>query len=236
MGIGGLVRKAVPQAMLDPEPIFEHEKFKYGGWTGVGGSSQEWGVFAELFTSVGSTKQVNTPPRSTHQRFDTTTTINTVAGLKTNNYCERDQNPWIRFFFELEQIDDCRAFIGWSNGDGAIGPAGADPLANEDGIMLKLDSGDTNFEIYHNSGDATSATGGAIKAADSNRHLFELRAINSVPMFQWKIDRGAWNDITTDIPSASTDLGVQCYIENTIGANKFMRVLWITTRLDSGTI
>jgi hypothetical protein len=205
---------------------------KIGYWSGTSSNNGASGLLQGILTNAGGSKRIETTD-GTFQEF-ATSTLNTVQGIKCSNFTERDLNPYARFVFRAENNTLMRVFMMFSSSDSAVGPAGADPLANNSGIGLKLASSGTHFVIYHNSGDATSTTGANILAVDTNKHVFEVRADNANSKFQYRLDYGSWVDISTDIPAATTDLCIQAYMENDETAvTKTMNLLEVEVSQDN---
>ena len=205
---------------------------KEGRFEAVGTSSNT-GVLSGQTTAAGGTRRVETTD-GLFCEFSSST-LNEVRGIKSNAIVERDLNPYIRFVFRVETTTLMRLFLMWSSDTAAVGPAGTDPLANQSGIGLKLASSGTNFQIYHNSGDATTTTGANIAAVDTNLHTFEIRADNANSKWQYRWDYAStWIDVSTDTPSGGTDLGIQAYMENNETAvAKTTNILEIETSLDN---
>jgi hypothetical protein len=189
------------------------------------------GILGGNITATGGTRRIE-PTDGLFQEFATSTTA-TPQGIRgSNNYCERDTNPYIRFAFRLETTSLTRMFLLLSNLTSL--PTGADPLASQSGIGLKFASGGTNFEIYTNSGDATTTTGAVIASADTNKHEFEIRAVASANKFQYRFDFGAWTDITTDIPANNSEMSFQAWMEcNESGVSKVLNLLEVETSIDN---
>lgn len=204
---------------------------KPGTWTASVPGSSTSGILNGNVTATGGTRRIE-PADGLHQEF-ATTTLNTTQGLRgTNNYFERDLNPYIRFTFRLETTSLTRMFLLWSNLTSI--PAGADPLVSLSGIGLKFDSGGTNFLTYSNSGDATTTTGATIGAANTNKHDLEIRGDAANNKFQIRYDFGSWVDVTTDIPANNSEMTFQAYMENNeTGVNKILNLLEIETSIDN---
>jgi nitrous oxidase accessory protein NosD len=193
------------------------------------GTSGSTGVWSAQSTAAGGSKRVETTD-GLFCEF-ATNTLNLVQGVKTNNYTERDLDPYLRFSFRLEQTTGVRMFIGWSSNDSQVGPPSqptnnADPLINQSGFGVFVGVGG-NFVIYHNNGGATTTTGATIATIDANKHVIELRANNTSSGFQWRWDHGAWSAlITTNIPAATSDICLQAYMENVeTGVTKTLNAL-----------
>jgi hypothetical protein len=206
---------------------------KYGRYEGVSVTGSTSGLINGQITNAGGSKRVE----STDGNFMefATATVNTVQGIKTINFTERDLNPYLRFVFRMEQTTGVRLFLMFSSADSAVGPAGTDPLDAASGFGLKLDSGGSNFVIYHNDGTTPSTTGANIAAVDTNKHTIELRANNANSGFQYRWDNGNWSSlVTSNIPAAATDLCIQAYMENNeTTVNKTLNLLEVEVSHDN---
>lgn len=218
-----------------------HEQlFKEGRWIGIlptGGTS---GIFSSNIGSAGTFTRLYNATYGLHQQIDTTSTINTFAGIKnTNSYAERALNGYLRIVFRLDQVSDCNLFVGWTGYGAALGiPGGAtisDPFPNNSAIGLKLEANASDFTLYHNDGNSPGTTEVTpIAPADSQLHTFEIRAINSVPRYQYKIDHAtSWVDVDTDIPIETNEMYLQCWIQNTVASSKLWRLVDVFTRIDN---
>ena len=128
-------------------------------------------------------------------------------------------------------------FSGYTAGVGYNTGVGSDTdFYNNNGAFgLKLENNETNFECYHNNGTTPGTTEVTpIAPADTQIHTFEIRAINSIPRFQYKIDNAvSWVDVDTDLPLDVMDLGFQCWIKNNVASSKTWRLVDIYTRMDN---
>ena len=205
-------------------------RYKIGRWEGTGNTSGATGLFEGQISHAGFSKRIETTDGTFGELG--VATLNGTAGLRANRYTERDQNPYLRFRFRIESTTNLRFFAGLMDSESAFA-SGADPLANLNGIMVKLDTGvDNNIKLYTNNGDATTTTGATIQAMDTNRHILEFRADNANNGWQYRWDEGNWSAlVTTDIPGTTNDLGMYIYLEALEAVNKNFNLLEVHTEV-----
>lgn len=197
---------------------------KWGRYNAFGSVVGE-GIFNATTTAIASgTGAVTGAIRSStglRYRHTTGATANSLAGNRVTGtlICERDLNPWTEWRILLSTVANMRCVMGYTSSTGAPASA-ADPLANLSGVMFFYDSAvSANWKICQNDGSASSDTTtiANVAAADANLHTFALRADNANAKFQYSYDGGAWVDINTKIPAATTGLGPLWYLENLSG-------------------
>jgi hypothetical protein len=154
--------------------------------------------------------------------------INAIAGIWRRSY-----NPLLEIKMTLNQSTNERMAFGFS-GSVANPTAGTEPLATQSGVLFWLDTSvDANWHIAQNNGAATSdlTTINNVAAADTNPHIFGLRAVTDTK-FQYQYDGGTWTDITTKIPASTTGLTWHWWMEN-IGSNTdTYDVYWAYSEVD----
>jgi hypothetical protein len=212
---------------------------KEGRWIAVSSTGGTGGIFQNNISgnALSFVRSFNATYGLT-QVITTHETINSYAGIRsTVGYAERAINPYLRVVFRLSEITDCRFFCGWSSYFTTVGnnSVGATIYDTHNAIGLKLETDATNFELYHNDGSSPGTTEVTpVAPADDQIHTFELRALNSVPKYQFKFDNATtWSDITTDIPLEATEMAFQAWLENTVASSKVWRLIDVYTRIDN---
>lgn len=202
-------------------------------------ASGSWQGFI-LNTVVGTGGFSNTSLDSAGLRgnWTTGTTINSICGSKTTAVMtERDLNPYGKWKISFPTaVTTLRWYIGFMSS--ATAPvSSADWLANLSGVGFYYSSAvDGNIHIMQNDGGASSdiTTIANIAAADTSAHAYELRAVNASAKFQYRYDGGAWTDINTKIPIATTDLAYQWFAECLAGtAARVMSQYYVFGNWDS---
>jgi hypothetical protein len=156
-------------------------------------------------------------------RYDTGTTANSIEGTRINSslLTERDLNPETHWRIKGVVVSSCRIFIGFTSATAAPASS-ADYLNALSGVGFWADTGvDTNWHIMQNSGSGASDTTtiANVGALNTTFRDLGLRAVNASAKFQYSWDGGAWTDISTKVPAATTALGWVWYIENTTTTN-----------------
>jgi len=153
-----------------------------------------------------------------------------VTANATVSFAQRNYNPRLDFKLKLFQTTAERVAMGFISSTGTGAPtAGTEPAANLSAVLWWLDTSvDANWHILQNDGSATSdiTTIANVAAADTNAHVFSLRADNANSKFQYYYGGSTngppnagstWVDINTKIPAATTNLTPLFWSEN-IGA------------------
>jgi hypothetical protein len=212
--------------------------YKEGRWTGIDPILSSSGIFEGKVASSGTFTTMYHITNGVHQKADTGGTIDTFAGIKSGFFTFSEMNPYIRFVFILDQITDCNFYCGLSGltaqvGNGSGVGDNADPYPISHSIGLKLANNETNFKLYTNAGNSPGTTEVTpIAPADTQRHTFEIRALYSIPKYQYKIDDAvAWTDVITDIPGTGSEMGFQFWIQNRVASSKTFRLIDIYTRV-----
>jgi len=191
------------------------------------------GILQGLWTATATgTGALTGPIRSSSNtiRWTTGATGGSSAGNRATvggvTYFERDQNFLLSIKAKLNQTTNERSYIGLI-GSTAAPVLGVDPAANLHAVGFFLDTSvDANWHILQNAAAASSNTTtiNNVAAADTNAHVFSIRAVNASAKFQYAYTSGVpdanttWTDINTSIPAATSGLNIYFHIEN-IGSN-----------------
>lgn len=197
-----------------------------------GGSGFMQGAPIAIVVGTGATTGLIRSVGGMRMRYTTGATGNSITGLRMStgvNSFERDLNPRMDMKVLLSQTTTNRCFLGFR--EGTTNPASAaDPLANLSGVAFFYDSAvDSNWHIMQNNGAASSdsTTIANIAAADTNAHVFSLRAVELGSKFQYAYGSTppkastTWTDISTKIPTATTGINGYWYMENLSGTTTF---------------
>jgi hypothetical protein len=205
---------------------------KFGTWTGQGNAAGFAGLWsaasgAVTGTGVGTVVRDSTGVRT---RYDTGTTVNSLSWTRLNStgFTERDLNPETHWKIKGSVVGSCRIFIGYTSAT-VVPASNTDYLNALSGVGFWADTSvDTNWHIMQNSGTGASDTTtiANVGALNTTTREIALRADNANSKFQYSWDNGAWTDINTKIPAASTGLGWIWYIENLTGVNEQIALFW----------
>lgn len=193
-------------------------------WTYINvGSNTLTGIVRNTISGINggsAMRMVNAVATSQHG-------FRTTGGSGTS-FMERDYNPRVDFKLKLGQTVTERVGVGFI-GATATPATGTEPAANLHAVLFWLDTSvDANWHILQNNGAATSdiTTIANVATADTNAHVFSLRADNANTKFQYyyggAVDgpptaSSTWVDINTKIPSATNTLNIYFWTES-IGA------------------
>ena len=176
-----------------------------------------------------------------HQRVATGSTINTFGGMRCLGYCQRDLDPYLRVTFSLVHTTDITMFIGFTGYTSGTGRDLGDPNSTDVDLYpvnsaagLKIENGGTEFKIYTNDGTGPGNTETTtVTTIDTDVHTFEIRALNSVPKFQYKFDNGStWVDLINDFPLETNDMGFQIWLQNVnVAQDRRWRLIDVYTRI-----
>lgn len=195
------------------------------------------GIMSNTVVGTGGFSNTTTDSAGTRGNWVTGTTINSICGSKVlGTLTERDLNPYGKWKISFSAVTTLRFYIGFMST--ATAPvSAADYLANLSGVGFWYDSSvDAHLHIMQNDGSATSDTTTIGNIADPTTAVrtYELRAVNSGSKFQYAYDGGAWTDVSTKIPAATTDLTYQWFAECLAGsASRTMSQWYVFGNWDS---
>lgn len=166
-------------------------------------------------------------------RFTTSTTINTINGLKVSNGAAvlRGTEGRVRVRFKHTSNISQRIALGLQSGaSSTFLPTGSDDLLNViSGVMLIFRAGtDTTYKIMHNDGVGSAATNviDTGVTVDTAWHTFEVKAPPGDDRFQWSLDNSAFSDVLTEIPASGTLLYASNQIETTDTVGRSLDLGW----------
>ena len=162
-----------------------------------------------------------------HINFKTTTTEETLVGLKSNRaIVVREVNP--EFFCKIAtpSITAMKMFVGFSElaTQDNIDPTNL-PNADGFGLCINTSASATNYRIYRNAGDATTSSGNITTTIKTTPISIWMKLFDSLA----KIDYAIWTanngdpslgvpaetgSITTDIPTTNQDMYYHCLVNN----------------------
>ena len=180
------------------------------------------GMFSGVCVSTG-TFSANSPGSGTQARWTTGSTSGNQGGFRTNvAMVERGHNFRLRGKFSLDSTVSTRGFIGVTSEMASFITAGF-PLNAKSGIGLAWDTpfSATNHWFVHCDG-TTNVLNNLSPAVpvDTSGHSFEIVANAALSRFDVTFDDVAQTPISTNIPAASTEMAVACYIETASAASR----------------
>ncbi len=207
---------------------------KHGTFWGISSVSPASGIWQGFISNTvvgtGVYSNIVTDSGGTRGRWTTGTTTNSICGTKVLGVMiERDLNPYTKWKMSFPTaITTLRWYIGLMST--ATAPvSSADWLANLSGVGFYYSSAvDANVHIMQNDGSASSdiTTIANVGAADTSAHTYEIKAVNASAKFQYSYDGGAFTDISTKIPAATTDLTWQWFAECLTGSAARTMDVW----------
>jgi hypothetical protein len=230
---------------------------KTGAWlaTGTPVGTAGWGLFDNGFSSIAVSTGAHTGITrnaisgingGTSYKETTGATGASLIGWKgsfAGAPLTRQYQPRFDLKVKLAQTTNCRCALGF-HGSTSNPAAGTEPAANLNSVLFWLDTSvDANWHIAQNNGAATSdlTTISNVAAADTNAHVFSLRAVEASTKFQYyygaAVDgpptgSSTWVDINTKIPAATSAFNYAFWMEN-IGSNTtIFDIYWIYTEVD----
>ena len=229
-----LATSTIDAASNTLQQIPQHPGIKRtGSWQGGAATTGAHGILQGNLTNIATGSATNAGVQRSSAglrfRFGTGATGASLCGNRSSGgagFFERDLNPMFQAKISLQQTTTQRMTIGFV-GSTSNPTAGADPLANLSGVCFFYDSTvGSNWAIAQNSGGASSdrTTIANAGAADTNAHVFAIRADNANTKFQYyygttvPTSATVWTDINTVIPAAATGLMIMHFQEN-IGSN-----------------
>jgi len=125
------------------------------------------------------------------------------GGFFIVNCLRREHNFDITVKFRVPATADRRFWTGFFTAD----PASDDnPTAEHIGLRLSTSASNVNFVISHADGATQAET--QLAVADTAIHTIRIVSDEANSKFQYSFDGVALTDITTNIPSATTDLDI----------------------------
>ena len=208
---------------------------KTGQWVGSASTNGDGilnGRLAQIEIGTGSAASNTVDSTGMYRTMDTGATVNSLAGYRSSVVLtRRANNAYFKTAIYLNDITATRVFAGLTS-SGSAPSSAADPLANLSGVGLWFDSAvSANWKRGHNDGDATGDYDDTtIAAATATLYPIEVYAVGDT---KWRIVAlGQSTDITTEIPSSTSNQAFWVYIENTAGDSKTMRIYYLILKTD----
>ena len=212
---------------------------KTGAFTGVGAAGD--GILSQ-FASPAAPATSAAPTTMTssglHRQFDTSSTINTLAGIRAQNlFTARLFNPILKTKVRLNQLTDCRFLVGFCRTTTPTFATGSDPFDTNAGYGIGFDSTSavsaTNWLRYENSFNASSTITDTGIAADTNVNTIFVAANDNATKWMYRIGNNAvGSDTTGAIPSQTLGLTLGVWIDNTAAASKTFDLFAIFMKQD----
>jgi hypothetical protein len=191
---------------------------KIGWWSALGGTTHGEGL---LISSIGAGTQSGVTDATVGRgvQYATGTSAGTWAGSRGPTQTSiRQYNPIFRLKFRLDQDNTgnvLRFFAGLATNT-AVLPNTDDPLNAINGFGVLINSTDTTFTIGHNDNSGatvqTAITG--TPALDTSVHTIEIIADDGGTRFGLSWDGGAYQYITSNIPTQTGPLNIHAAIYN----------------------
>lgn len=220
--------------MYIPGVLYQPITKRWGMFTGTNTSS---GVSTGLIsgtTTAGTAAQVIDNTNGSRIRFTTGAAVDTPAGTRyAAMWTYRTFNPKLRITFALQQNTGQRLWIGFT-GTNAV-PSLDTWTDSKRFFGLALRAADTNWQIAHNDGTATTTWVSTGRAVNSSVHNLYLVADETEGRWGWMLDQTIRypNWITTNTPGGATSLTFVAILEQSVaGAAKTMDIYNIEVESD----
>lgn len=169
-------------------------------------AGNNWGAFGAYgfgFATEG-TLSTQTTVDGVYIRATTAAVLNSDSGTLVTSGHRRDLNPDVEFKFQVNTSATRRVMIGFFASD----PMGSDTNATVQhfGLRVSTSAGNTGFVLTHSDGTTQAET--VLAATDTASHTIRIVAVNASTKWQYSWDGGALTDISTNIPAATTTLGI----------------------------
>ena len=190
---------------------------------------------AEILVGAGPpTSAQGSDSTGIYRTYDTSSTINNLAGFQSNNaFLRRIRNATFKTAIYLNSVTNVRVFAGLVASTSAPASS-ADPLNALEGIGLWLDSAVSgDFKIMHNDSSGAStvdALSPAVTAGTATLYPLEIMAISD-SKFRFKF-QGVATDVSSNIPASTTGLCFRVYMENTTGSSRTYRMYYVVVSSD----
>lgn len=160
-------------------------------------------------------------------------TGNTSYTKSTILFTRRFLNPWVQFKLMLNDITSCRPYLGFT-GDVSTDPVNNNYSDNDDVFMFNLQQNGTNWQIAHNNNSSVGLLDDTGVAAVNNTWVtIDLKADETNARWQWAINGGAFNNVTTQVPGQTTNLGLVWGLQTVTGSGfRPLNVLYVDYQQD----
>lgn len=161
-------------------------------------------------------------------QFTTGTTSGNNAGSQNSSGITcRAMNPHIKLKFSLGQTDNLfRFYFGWKDTT-VTDPSGDDPLNAKSGFMVGVvTTNNTYFVVMSNDGSGATTITPTTKTLDTAIHTLEIIADEANSRWGYAFDEEAYTYITSNIPAASTNLGIGFECQTATTAAKNFQAYW----------
>ena len=195
-------------------PKLDYSPFTEGtrrGW--ISGIEHQYGGLlqgggAVLTGTIAPTKHVWFT-HGNYIKFTSGNVANDRAGYKFDNLTARALNPRLRLSYNLDQVigGQTRGWFGFTSNTGQ--PTGNTAADAHEVFMIGFRTTDTNLQVIHNDAGTPAIYNDTGKSANTTsiQHL-EIMADATNNRWLWRINTGGWTAVTTDIPAATTILGL----------------------------
>lgn len=217
---------------------------KWGLYTGGGGTATGLNLLNGLAVVTSGPSVAFTPvayaDKSRALRWTQTAAASgSKSGMKTSTaQTYRGWNPRLKCRFRLN-ANSVSLFKFGFNSTGGDFTTGDDPFNATYGIAFGKITNATNSNWVMMSNDGTGATvltnvgaSFAAVAADNNIHTIEIIGDDANSKWKFSFDEGAYQDISSDVPTQQQVLGFCFQLESTDTSNPSFDIWWIEMESD----
>lgn len=202
-----------------------------GGSTTFTGTGYAYGTtITTVGTPTGQAADASNPVRV---RFTTGGSTGNEAGIQGNQLTLRTgRNMRHLFWGQLGSTANVRQAMGLTDQASVVTMVSADnPAGNYAYFRFSTDAGDTTWRCITKDG-TTQNIGNTNVTADTNGHKFEIRENTSAATWTFYIDQAEVCSLSSNLPSASTNMTSVIGLETRTGSAKSMDWAWLMEESD----
>jgi hypothetical protein len=206
-----------------PTSVFPSYK-KWGALNGVATSSGD-GLWGYTFPVVGSASGQGDATDGRFVRYTSGTGAADNAGIRIDTPITiRGWNARMRIKFRISNTD-VRLFLGWK-GNAAADPAGDDSLNGDPGFYFGKVASTSSWQVMRNDGSGATVTSNVSGNPAPNTSIHTVDFWTDGGGYGLRLDNGADNYFTTEVPSSSHFMAIVFQIENTSGAARNLDIFY----------
>ena len=183
-----------------------------------------WGILDGLGTNMsGTSTAVGTITNTLGNviRWTTGAVSGNMAGRRFGAITMRQHNPKMSIRPRLGTVP-AGDMLAWFGFNSSTAEWNGNTEANSNSVfMIGFRTTDTNYQVIHNAGAATAGyidTG--ISAANTSGHTIELMADEDNTRWLWRVDKGGFQEVTSGVPAATTQLAMGYGIQTNAASSK----------------
>ena len=210
-----------------------------GTWNG-GSDTAANGILNGRITALGtSTHYFSSANKVTGREWAVDSSTSERGWYTANNFTQRNMNPDLHVYFQYDKSGDQtgpRLWMGFSS-DTTVAYDDSDVFSNNSlsGFVLHQRSESSNWFITTNDGDA-SQNENVLQTADDNIHDIRLFADATNNRWGYSLDEAAPTYFTTEIPAATTSLGLIIAATRNDAGTRNLRLFHVTFAHDVPTV